>query len=98
MRNNSAIPKTANECSKAHCEKGLMGNGDTTMKNYKWIIKDRNGEPIEWAVFLDGLGIPMIKCGNKPIMFDTEKEINSYMRKNHLYQYNGYYKIIIKVE
>ena len=67
------------------------------MKGYKWVIRDRQGELVEW-VFLTGLGIPMLKTGDKPIKFDSEKEINSYMRKNHLFQYNGYRKDIIKDE
>lgn len=67
------------------------------MKGYKWVIRDRQGELVEWAL-LTGLGIPMLKTGDKPIKFDSEKNINSYMRKNHLFQYNGYRKDIIKDE
>lgn len=66
------------------------------MLNYKWAIKDQTGEFVEWA-FLTGLGIPMLKTGSNPITFESEKEINSYIRKNHLYQYKGYYKYIIKI-
>ena len=67
------------------------------MKGYKWVIKDQTGQLIEWAS-LTGLGIPMLKTGKNPIKFDSEKEINSYMRKNHLFQYDGYRKEIIKDE
>ena len=67
------------------------------MNGYKWIVKDPTGEPVEWAILLE-IGIPMVKVGSNPIAFSTEKEVNAYMRKNHLYQYNGYYKALIKIE
>ena len=50
------------------------------MKGYKWVIRDRQGELVEWA-FLTGLGIPMLKTGDKPIKFNSEKEIDSYMKE-----------------
>jgi hypothetical protein len=66
------------------------------IKGYKWVIRDTEGKLVEWALFLTELGVPMVKTGDKPIKFDSLKEVNSYMRKNHLFQYKGYRKEIIK--